>query len=48
MDIMKRNFDHYEEQLVKIFGSKANVSDLRWRADNRPKQEADARGQDSL
>jgi cAMP-dependent protein kinase regulator len=29
MDIMKRNFDHYEEQLVKIFGSKANVSDLR-------------------
>lgn len=29
MDIMKRNFNHYEEQLVKIFGSKANISDLR-------------------
>ncbi|RWS08365.1 cAMP-dependent protein kinase type II regulatory subunit-like protein [Dinothrombium tinctorium] len=29
MDIMKRNFNDYEEQLVKIFGSKANISDLR-------------------
>ncbi|KAI1289351.1 cAMP-dependent protein kinase type II regulatory subunit [Halotydeus destructor] len=28
MDIMKRNFNHYEEQLTKIFGS-VNVSDLR-------------------
>ena len=30
MDIMKRNFNHYEDQLVKIFGSKSNVADLRW------------------
>jgi cAMP-dependent protein kinase regulator len=30
MDIMKRNFNHYEDQLVKIFGSKSNVTDLRW------------------
>ncbi|CAG2182904.1 unnamed protein product [Oppiella nova] len=29
MDIMKRNFNHYEDQLVKIFGSKSNVADLR-------------------
>jgi cAMP-dependent protein kinase regulator len=29
MDIMKRNFNHYEDQLVKIFGSKSNVTDLR-------------------
>jgi len=29
MDIMKRNMRNYEEQLVKIFGSKANISDLR-------------------
>lgn len=29
MDIMKRDTKKYEEQLVKIFGSKANISDLR-------------------
>ncbi|OTF78431.1 cAMP-dependent protein kinase type II regulatory subunit-like protein [Euroglyphus maynei] len=29
MDIMKRNFNHYEDQLVKLFGSKSNVTDLR-------------------
>ncbi|XP_015793240.1 cAMP-dependent protein kinase type II regulatory subunit-like isoform X1 [Tetranychus urticae] len=29
MDIMKRNFNDYESQLEKIFGSKANISDLR-------------------
>lgn len=29
MDIMKRNIDEYEEQLVQVFGSKANVHDLR-------------------
>lgn len=27
--VMKRNFDHYEDQLVKLFGSKSNVADLR-------------------
>lgn len=30
MDIMKRNFNHYEDQLTKLFGSKANATDLRW------------------
>jgi len=35
MDIMKRNFNHYEEQLVKIFGSAVNISDLRWNQANR-------------
>lgn len=30
MDILKRNISDYEEQLVEIFGSKANISDLRW------------------
>lgn len=29
MDIMKRNIDDYEEQLVKIFGSKSNITDIR-------------------
>ena len=29
MDIMQRNLRNYEEQLVKIFGSKANISELR-------------------
>ncbi|KAI2810729.1 hypothetical protein RDWZM_002364 [Blomia tropicalis] len=29
MDIMKRNFNHYEDQLVKLFGSRSNVADLR-------------------
>ncbi|KAH9364008.1 hypothetical protein HPB48_020667 [Haemaphysalis longicornis] len=28
-EIMMRNIDQYEEQLVQAFGSKANVSDLR-------------------
>jgi cAMP-dependent protein kinase regulator len=28
MDIMKRNIDAYEEQLVQIFGSKINIADL--------------------
>ncbi|KAH7636364.1 cAMP-dependent protein kinase type II-beta regulatory subunit [Dermatophagoides farinae] len=29
MNIMRRNFNHYEDQLVKLFGSKSNVTDLR-------------------
>ncbi|CAG5124404.1 unnamed protein product, partial [Candidula unifasciata] len=29
MDIMKRNIDNYESQLIEIFGNKANISDLR-------------------
>uniref|UniRef100_A0A2M4BRY2 cAMP-dependent protein kinase type II regulatory subunit n=2 Tax=albitarsis series TaxID=58233 RepID=A0A2M4BRY2_9DIPT len=29
MDIMKRNIGDYETQLVKIFGSKTNISDIR-------------------
>ncbi|XP_067003176.1 cAMP-dependent protein kinase type II regulatory subunit [Anabrus simplex] len=29
MEIMKRNIDDYEDQLIKIFGSKSNVSDIR-------------------
>ena len=29
MDILKRNIDTYEEQLAEVFGSKANISDLR-------------------
>ncbi|XP_076311807.1 cAMP-dependent protein kinase type II regulatory subunit-like isoform X2 [Tachypleus tridentatus] len=29
MDIMKRNIDQYEEQLIKVFGSKNDISDLR-------------------
>jgi len=29
MDVMKRNVDDYEEQLVRIFGGKANISDIR-------------------
>ncbi|CAO1407927.1 unnamed protein product [Diamesa serratosioi] len=29
MDIMKRNIDDYESQLVKIFGSKSNIADIR-------------------
>eukprot|EP00914_Ancora_sagittata_P011184 GHVO01021797.1.p1 GENE.GHVO01021797.1~~GHVO01021797.1.p1 ORF type:complete len:395 (+),score=66.59 GHVO01021797.1:736-1920(+) len=29
MDILKRNINDYEDQLTQIFGSKANVSDLR-------------------
>lgn len=29
MDIMKRNIDEYEEQLIQVFGDKASISDLR-------------------
>lgn len=29
MELMKRNIDDYEDQLVKIFGSKTNISDIR-------------------
>ncbi|KAK7575638.1 hypothetical protein V9T40_011924 [Parthenolecanium corni] len=29
MDIMKRNIDDYENQLVKIFGSTCNINDIR-------------------
>jgi hypothetical protein len=29
MDLMKRNIDDYESQLVKIFGSKTNIADIR-------------------
>ena len=29
MDLMKRNIDQYEEQLVQVFGDKANISELR-------------------
>ncbi|XP_077292919.1 cAMP-dependent protein kinase type II regulatory subunit isoform X1 [Arctopsyche grandis] len=29
MEIMKRNIDDYEDQLIKIFGSKSNVEDVR-------------------
>lgn len=30
MDLMKRNIEDYENELLKIFGSKANISDIRW------------------
>lgn len=29
MDLMKRNIDDYETQLIKIFGSKNNITDTR-------------------
>lgn len=29
MDLMKRNIEDYESQLVKIFGSKTNIADIR-------------------
>ncbi|XP_076304122.1 cAMP-dependent protein kinase type II regulatory subunit-like isoform X3 [Tachypleus tridentatus] len=29
MDILKRNIDQYEEELIRVFGSKNNISDLR-------------------
>lgn len=29
MSIMKRNIDDYESQLVKMFGSKNNIKDVR-------------------
>lgn len=31
MNIMKRNIDDYEDQLVRIFGSKTNITDIRWK-----------------
>lgn len=30
MELMKRNIDDYESQLEKIFGSKHNITDVRW------------------
>lgn len=30
MDLMKRNIEDYENELLRIFGSKANISDIRW------------------
>ncbi|XP_012348568.1 cAMP-dependent protein kinase type II regulatory subunit isoform X2 [Apis florea] len=29
MELMKRNIEDYEDQLIKIFGSKTNISDIR-------------------
>jgi len=29
MDLMKRNIENYENELLKIFGTKANISDIR-------------------
>ena len=29
MDLMKRNIVDYETELLRIFGSKANISDVR-------------------
>jgi cAMP-dependent protein kinase regulator len=29
LEIMKRNIDNYESQLIKIFGSKQNIADIR-------------------
>jgi len=29
MQLMKRNIDDYEDQLVRIFGSKNNITDIR-------------------
>ncbi len=29
MDVMKRNIDDYEAQLVRIFGSRTNISGIR-------------------
>ena len=29
MNVMKRNIDDYEDQLVRIFGSRVNMSDIR-------------------
>ena len=29
MNIMKRNINDYEDQLVRIFGSKTNITDIR-------------------
>ena len=33
MELMQRNIDDYEDQLVAVFGDKANISDLRGKAD---------------
>ena len=30
MELMKRNINDYEQQLLQIFGSKTNISDVRW------------------
>jgi hypothetical protein len=35
MEVMKRNIEDYEDQLVKIFGSKNNISDIRWTISGR-------------
>jgi len=29
MNVMKRNIDDYEDQLIRIFGSRFNMSDIR-------------------
>lgn len=29
MAIMSRNVDHYRKQVIELFGSEANISDLR-------------------
>lgn len=29
MELMKRNINDYEQQLLQIFGSKTNISDVR-------------------
>ena len=29
MDVMKRNFEHYEEQLMKLFGTTLDITDTR-------------------
>lgn len=29
MDIMKRNFEHYEEQLMQLFGTTMDITDYR-------------------
>jgi len=29
MNVMKRNIDGYEDQLIRIFGSRMNMSDFR-------------------
>ena len=38
MDVMKRNIGDYEGQLVKIFGSLTNITDIRWRQRRKNKQ----------
>ena len=29
MDVMKRNFEHYEEQLMQLFGTTLDITDTR-------------------